>query len=267
MSLEGKSLFVATPMYGGMCSFNYKSSFGKLVQEFTKRGLKIGWSDCYNESIIQLARNTLVHDYLTKSKMTHVLLVDGDIGFEARDVVGILDLDYDIVGIPCPKKMLRWDRVQKAIEQAPRSLMPAEMAYAAQEPIGYYESYVGLDVWAPQPMLATGTGFMMVRREVFEKLKEAFPDRWYYSAYNPIATNPIDGTPGPGAGSETIHEYFSAGINPESHMFEPEDLRFCMDCRRVGIKIFQFPWINSSHWGNQLFLGNLPMMASLTGMI
>jgi hypothetical protein len=55
------SLFVATPMYGGMCTGFYLQSMLALVSIAKQAEVEVSCSFMSNESLIQRARNGLAH--------------------------------------------------------------------------------------------------------------------------------------------------------------------------------------------------------------
>jgi len=50
-------IFIATPMYGGMCSGFYVQSLLPLEKLLAEHGIKSSFSFMFNESLIQRARN------------------------------------------------------------------------------------------------------------------------------------------------------------------------------------------------------------------
>ena len=43
---------------------------------------------------------------------THMLMVDGDIGFEASDILKLISFDKDVIGLPISKKKIDWGRIK-----------------------------------------------------------------------------------------------------------------------------------------------------------
>ena len=79
-------LYVATPMYGGMCCGAYTQSIINLVTACNQNGIDVSFSFMFNESLIQRARNGLVHNAL-KTPFTHFMFIDSDIRFNAMDII------------------------------------------------------------------------------------------------------------------------------------------------------------------------------------
>ncbi len=284
MSLRGKSLYILTPMYGGNLTINYHDSFVHLAYLCKELGVDFGWSSVYNESLISRARNRLADSFLKESSNTHACFIDADIGFDPRDIVAMLEMDKDILGVPCSKKSIRWDRIQYAIARrvlewshnnpSPNGFDPAGLAhqfktsgqaFTAEDlpriggdfvlnfPSFEGEKTIQLD--QPEPMKHVGTGILMVKREVFLKFMKVYPDRWYEARHDP-ASNP-----------GRIHDFFKVGINPETHEYDSEDYWFCFSSIAMGYKVLLCPWIKSTHMGTNTFIGDMPAALACAGTI
>ena len=81
-------LFVATPMYGGMCSGFYAQSMLQLKDQ-TAVKFPIIMSFMFNESLITRARNALAHQFL-KTDATHLMFIDADIRFNPADIENMI---------------------------------------------------------------------------------------------------------------------------------------------------------------------------------
>ena len=206
----------------------------------------IRFSFLFNESLITRARNLLVDQFLS-SNCSHLLFVDSDIQFEARDVVTMLTLDKDVIGAPYAKKSINWENVKKAVVHNPQ--IPGE---ELEQLVGHYLFHLSdqtrhFDVREPLEVLAIGCGFMLIKRQVFATFAQAYPHLRYRS----------DSL---GAGLEEgrrIHAYFDTEIDPESQKYLSEDFRFCRYWRKIGGTVWLCPWVRTRHWGSYGFHGNL----------
>lgn len=253
MSIKDKSLMILTPMYGGVSTANYFTSFVQLVIALMKYQITFSYNFIYNESLIPRARNRMVDHFMKTSKMTHAIFIDADIGFEPMDILAMMELDRDVVGAPCVKKSLRWDRVQDAIRSNPdRTFSGEELEKIAGDFVLNFEPFPGtrqMSLVEPQEMRNLGTGMLMIKREVFLKIKEDNPDRWYESRTD------LASLPGP------IHDYFWSGVNNESREYESEDYGFCVFAKRSGFKIWLCPWVKTSHMGTYKFAGDVTALS------
>jgi hypothetical protein len=268
MSVKGKSLHVLTPMYGGMCTGNFLESFVNLVMTMSgtmplpggqRIQLPFALTYSWNESLISRGRNRLVDAFLKNSECTHALMIDADIGFKPSDVLAMLEWDKPVIAAPCAKKSLRWDRVQKAIRAHPeRQFTNEEMEHIAADFVFNFERFDGnrsIQLQEVQSMRNMGAALMLVRREVFEAIRERFPERWYKSLSH------AEDVIGP------VHDFFRVGVNPETHIYDSEDYWFCMDAKACGFEIGMAPWVVTSHQGSYKFIADMPAVAALAGAI
>ena len=252
MSLKGKSLSILTPMYGGVLTCNYFESFLKLMMALGQYQIPFSHTFTWNESLISRARNRLVDEYMKNQEHTHAVFIDADIGFEANDILGMMEEDKDIIGAPCSKKAIRWDRVQRLIKANGQTYTPEQLSRIAGDFVFNFEKFEGqreLKMNELQEMRNMGTGLLMIKREVFEQFREFYPDRWYDGKSDASAL------PGP------IHDYFKVGINPETHEYDSEDYWFCVDSKAMGRKVYMAPWVKTSHMGTYKFIGDMSAVA------
>jgi hypothetical protein len=256
--LKGKSLRVMTPMYGGVSFINYFSSFVALSNLCTQLGVPMEYTAIYNESDIVRARNRCCDVYRKEGEETHAVFIDADIGFEAIDILAMMAMDLDILGVPCTKKSIRWDRIAAAIKKNQRPLLLDEYSRIGGDFV--FNTLQGkadltISLHEPNEMRQMGTGLLMIKREVFEQYEKNYPDRWYESPEDPMAL------PGP------IVTFFRSGINPESRKYETEDYCFCEDTRAFGAKVWMAPWIVTSHMGTYKFVADMPAVTQLVGAL
>lgn len=270
--LRKKKIFLATPMYGGMACGMYMKSCLDLQSVCAQYGIEVRFSFIFNESLITRARNYLVDEFLRAEGFTHLLFIDADIHFDPRDVIALLALDKDVIGGPYPKKSIKWGAIKDAIKRHPE-LPISEMEKVAGDfvfnPAPGTEKF---SVAEPVEVLEIGTGFMMVKREVFDRFKEAYPE----FAYRPdhVGQANFDGT-------RYIHAYFDTvidrkrtvvvdGVEKEvggSDRYLSEDYMFCQWWRRIGGKIWLCPWMKTHHVGTYAFVGDLPAVANYVGTL
>lgn len=255
--LRKKSLFIATPMYGGLCHGSYTKSVLDLQMLCAQYGIATKFSFLFNESLITRARNYLVDEFL-RSGFTHLVFIDADIHFAANDVLALLALDKDVIGAPYPKKSINWNNIKLAVQKNP-DVNPADLS----EIVGEYVFNIikGTDrfeVSQPLQVMEIGTGYMMVKREVFEKLEKAYPEQRYKPDH--VGQQHFDG-------SRYIHAYFDCRIDEVSHRYLSEDYNFCQWWRKIGGEVWLCPWITNEHHGTYAFRGNMNKIAQLTQTI
>ena len=240
-------IFVATPMYGGLCVGGYTSGLLNSVQEFMKHGIQMYYAYMMNESLITRARNTLSYDFLA-TDATHLMFIDADITFDPRDIPRMLDADKDIICGLYPKKEINWKTVADAVNQGVdyKDLPNYTGSFAVNLVDGVLET-TG-DVNEPMEIDNGGTGFMLIKREVFEALKNKVPT-YTNDMFQVVDKNPV---------KKIIHEYFATSIDEPSNRLLSEDYHFCKIARQAGFKVYAAPWVNLTHSGTYNFSGTLP---------
>ena len=238
---------------------NIVKSTADLSALGTRYGLEISFFYLFNESLITRARNYLADEFL-RSKATHLMFIDSDIGFDPQDVLALAAIadpnsDKDIVCGPYPKKTIAWEKVKRAVDKG-----------FGDEDANNLEKYVGdyvfnpvsgvseISITEPVEVLEGGTGFMMIQRSAFEKYSEAYPEFSYKPDH--IRTKNFDGV-------REIMAYFDCVICPDSKRYLSEDYMFCQWARNAGIKVWMCPWMKLSHMGSYIFSGSLHDLAQV----
>ena len=262
--LKKNKLFVATPMYGGMAHGLYLKSCLDLQGIMSRYGVDVKFSFLFNESLITRARNYLVDEFL-RSDCTHLLFLDSDIHYNPQDVVALLALEKDVIGGPYPKKSINWNNIAHAARNHPE-LDPRELETLVGEYVfNVVKGTSQFSVTEPLEVLEIGTGFMLVKREVFDKMAVEYPNIRYKPDH--VGQAHFDG-------SRYIHAYFDTVIDTKdsitgggSERYLSEDYMFCQMWRKMGGDIFLCPWMKTQHIGTYAFSGNMPKVAELTGRL
>jgi len=259
--LQKRKIMVASPMYGGQCAGMYTKSSVDLATLAAHWGMDMRFFYLFNESLITRARNYCVDEFM-RSDATHLMFIDSDIGFDPNDVLTLAALqsenpdddDYDIICGPYPKKCISWEKVKDAVDKGFGDDNPENL----QRYVGDYVfnpvegNNIPLD--KPVEVLEAGTGFMMIRKNTFQKFAEAYPELSYKPDH--VRTAHFDG-------SREIHCYFDALIDEESKRYLSEDYMFCQWARKIGLKVWYCPWMQLQHMGSYVFGGSLPDLAQL----
>lgn len=256
--LRKHKLFVATPMYGGQCHGMYMKSCLDLQTTMSRYGVDMRFSFLFNESLITRARNYLVDEFLRSESFTHLLFLDSDIHFDPKDVLALLALDRDIIGAPYPKKSINWGNIVSAVKKK-SDLEPKDLEHIVGEYVfNVVKGTSQFQVSEPLEVMEIGTGYMMIKRHVFDKFRDSYPELRYKPDH--VGQANFDG-------SRYIHAYFDTVIDPESHRYLSEDYMFCQWARKIGLQIWLCPWMKTHHVGTYSFTGNMPKIAELTGRL
>ena len=261
--LQTKSLFIATPMYGGMNHGLYAKSCLDLQGLLLQYGVSVKFSFLFNESLITRARNYLVDEFVNRSDCTHLLFLDSDINFNPQDVIAMLALDKDVIGGPYPKKAVKWKNIKTAILKNPEIDIGDLEKLAGDFVFNPVQGTSQFSVSDPLEVMEIGTGFMMVKRQVFEKMAKEYPQIHYKPDH--VGQAHFDGT-------RYIHAYFDTVIDTKdsitgggSDRYLSEDYMFCQMWRKMGGQIWLCPWMRTAHIGTYHFQGDMPAIANFVG--
>lgn len=228
-------------MYGGVCTGENAIGHINATKLFLDRGIGYNWQFLYNESLITRARNGLVKMFY-QTDCTHLLFIDADISYRAEDIVSMIDADKDIICGVYPKKRIAWERINDALA---KGIVGEDLKHYTGDLVINKLNYVDTpieDKSEPVEIFNGGTGFMLIKRSVFDLLKP----------HCPTYTN--DMLPGQ---QEIVTEYFATSIEPDSNRLLSEDYHFCRLARLNGIKVWAAPWVELGHIGSYKFEGKL----------
>jgi hypothetical protein len=214
--LKTTRVHICMPCYGGMLTESTFMSYIKWAN--TCRQLGIDWTmeTMTNESLISRARNTLTAKFLHNKESTHLMFIDADIGWEPWHLLVMLNRDVDVIGGLYPMKSL-----------------PVKWCVNGFD--GAEEGPDGL-----QEVSKTGTGFMLIKREVFEKLN-AHP-----------ATRPFANDIGlPPELNQYMKTYFDTAVR--ENRYYSEDWTFCENWRDLGGKVWVDKRVLLKHTGTYVF--------------
>lgn len=238
-------LFISTPMYGGQCFGFYAQSLLQLNNKLRDANIESMMSFMFNESLITRARNALAHQFL-KTDCTHLFFIDADIRFNAADVIPMLEADKDIICGIYPKKEINWGSVKRAMDAG---VSNEELKWHTGSFVVNLVGYAGevtVPVNEPVEIWNGGTGFMIIKREVFEKLADKVPS--YTNDVTDLAGN---------IKADEIKEFFATSIEPGTNRLLSEDYHFCRIWREAGGQVWAAPWAHLSHIGSYVFEGAL----------
>jgi hypothetical protein len=211
-----------------------------------EKGIDVSFSFMFNESLVQRARNGLANVFMKKPECTHLMFIDADIRFNAADIISMMEADKDIICGIYPKKEINWRTVDMAVKKGYPQEALRHFTGSMVVNLVDYEGEVTVPRDQPVEIFAGGTGFMMIKREVLDKLKPVV------NSY----VNDVGDTSGE-LKADTIAEFFPVFIEKETNRLLSEDYAFCKIARDNGIKIYAAPWVSLGHFGTYLFEGGL----------
>ena len=228
-------IVVGTPMYGGMCCSEYVQSLLGLKEACMENGIKLTCIFLGNESLIQRGRNTIAHHFTQMEDATHLLFMDADQKFVPNDVAKMIKADKGIIGAPVPMKGINWDRVRMGATLGHEDLSKLTGIFN----VNHLDDHEFKDRETPIQVRHVGTGMMLIRKDVFEKLQ---PHVGVYTNGGQSITP-----------DEEVYDYFQVK-NVDGELLS-EDYFFCDLYRQHGGKVWIAPWCEVGHFGSYLFTG------------
>ncbi|PCJ96672.1 MAG: hypothetical protein COA52_01345 [Hyphomicrobiales bacterium] len=255
---KSNGLFIGIPMYGGVCTGVTTGALLNLMALAASNGIKIQPHFLYQESLVQRARNYVADEFL-RSKCDTMIFIDADIVFKPEDVLAAWHLsmendDYDIVCAPYPKKAIAWEKIVKAVNKGFADKNPNDLEHFVGDYVFSQLNGDSFKVDQPVEIRDGGTGFMVIKRETFEKFAKAYPETSYKPDHN--RSEHFDG-------KREINAFFHCEIDPDTKQYLSEDYWFCRKARTAGLKVWLLPWMQLQHFGTYLYRGSLPHMAAL----
>lgn len=295
--LRKQKLFLAVPMYGGQCAGMFTRSIADLTGLCAKYQIPLQFYFLFNESLVTRARNYCADEFV-RSDCTHLMFIDSDIGFNAKDVIAMLGLScqaekYHVLCGPYPKKTISWEKIKMAVDKGVADENPNELEnYVGDFVFNPKKGTGSIKISEPCEVLEGGTGFMLIQRKVFEEYDKNYPQMLYKPDH--VRTANFDGT-------REIMAYFDALIDDKSQNMVPEieaffkknpkakpndvveflkdkrngltstysnrylseDYMFCYNVQKMGMKVWLCPWMQLKHVGSYIFGGSLAHLASV----
>ena len=215
--LKTTRVHICMPCYGGQLTESTFMSFIKWAN--VARQLGIDWTveTMTNESLISRARNTLTAKFLHTKESTHLMFIDADIGWEPWHLLVMLNAQKDVIGGLYPMKSL-------PIKWCVNGIPDAEQ----NDPSGLIE------------VTKTGTGFLLIKRDVFDKLN-AHPA--VKSFTNDIGLDPVLNI--------YMKTYFDTAVR--ENRYYSEDWTFCENWRDIGGQVWVDKRVLLKHTGTYVF--------------
>jgi hypothetical protein len=255
-------LYLLTPCFASLCYVSYVQSLMNTIEFFRKNNFPLQVEFCRNDSLISRARNNLIARAITDPKTTHFLFIDNDITWEPLDIMKLVLSDENLIGGVYPLKNYDWKKItknplnpfetdlvgsmlkRKNNSQLKDLITDEQMIQfnLLRYNINYKDSILQIKNNIAK-VKHIATGFMLIKRNVIEKMQKAFPSTKYIDDVNFLNPN------------ENVNAYalFDCGVE-EGHYFS-EDWLFCDRWTKMGGEIFIDVTINLIHTGVEDYRG------------
>lgn len=247
--IKNKKISVATPMFGGHAYVGYIKSLIDLTKISNKYNLQIDYLFRWNESLVTRGRNSLVDEFL-KTNSDYLFFIDADISFSPLDFLYMVQLaeedkEKQIICGAYPHKTINWDFIHKANEKQLIKNKEDYHLYQSKYVLNILEGdkkneSVYFNLEEPLRVHQSGTGFMLIAREVFNKFIKNYPEQKYIDEDS----------------KKSMVAFFDCKINPETNFYMSEDWMFCYYASKMSVSTWVLPWISLNHFGTYEYEGN-----------
>jgi len=223
---------------------------------FNSIGFPLTIEFCRNDSLVSRARNNLIAKAMSDPSNTHFMFIDNDITWSPLDILKLILADKSLCGGVYPIKNIEWPKlvgdnvVTKWIEHKNNSglaNMVSDTDYIQHKMVRYNINPIS-NVLSVTNNLTTvrhlATGFMMIRREVIEKMQQAFPSTKYTDDVGFLH----------GDENRNAYALFDCGVE-DGHYFS-EDWLFCSRWTKMGGEVWIDVTINLTHTGIEDYKGS-----------
>ena len=246
-ALKGMHPIVMTPSHDGKYFHNFVISLLNLSNAAQQQGMALDVYLHRGESLITRARNNCVADFLADPKWTHLFWIDSDIGFSPQAALRLLLSDYDVAAGVYPLKRDRWPEDASARTQglSADEILVRHAHYTVNteaDEKGNIELEIQPDGFLK--LSEAPTGFMVIKRNVFERMMKRYPEL----QYTPDSV---------GVADKGLHyRFFDVMVDPVTRRYLSEDYGFCRLWSGMGEHIYVDANSNLSHQGAKLYRGD-----------
>jgi len=261
-------LYILTPCFGSMCFLTYVTCLMNTIALFRQHNFPLVVQFCKNDSLVSRARNNLVAKAMNDPEMTHIIFIDNDISWSPIDIFKLVLSTKPVCGGIYPIKNYNWNKLVKdeqnpyntnviqtwknKLAQSQLNGMFSDEKMIQFNLLKYNVNYLA-NILTIENNLAKvrhlATGFMMIKREVIEKMFAEFPSSKYIDDIGFLS------------GTENNYAYAIFDCAVEDGHYLSEDWLFSNRWIKMGGDIFIDVTINLTHTGIEDYHGSL--LASL----
>ena len=240
-------IMVCTPCHSDV-SMHYCQAVLKFQQECMRKNMVVSFT-LLKSSLVTQGRNLCVAEFLNhEDKYTHLLFIDSDIDFRAKTIFKLLDFDKDIISVPYPMKTLSWDKIWRRLDTKEGAINNAnELARAGFTfPVKVKDPNSITVEKGLAELTHAPTGCMLIKRNVIEKMIEAYP---HLEIYQPTNIN------GKEEKKDNMYNLFDTLHDTKSKRYYGEDFGFCQRWADIGGKVYGYIDDPISHVGEYSYSG------------
>jgi len=178
-------ILLGTPVHGGVVCLGYHEAIIRMLAVFRESFPTVHFEHRSPvSSMVTFARNLLASMVLNDKSFSHLLFIDSDMVFSPALIAKMIAFNKPVVGCLCPMKTFdyTWFHASGVIHENPLIARFLANNYVAGDALMMTTAPNG----ESRPELVDGfvraayggTGIMLIQRDVFEQLKERFPELW-----------------------------------------------------------------------------------------
>lgn len=235
-------IVIGTPCYGGLVTRGYVASLLHASFACMQAGIHLKINLLGGDALITRARSHITADFLDKGDATHLLFIDADISFSPDQLLRLVNFDKDMTAAMYPVKNIFWEKIGSRVRQG-EPLSEAGLIYTARQ-------CTGVDLRVENDFATAeyaATGFLLIKRCVFERMTEAYPQTKFKYLDAPKPSQPP---------RENLYALYDCMIDPSTGHYMSEDYAFCKRWRDIGGEIWIDLKSKLTHEGPFLFHGN-----------
>ena len=206
-------VMIATPAYSGKVDIPYALSLAETMHLLRLHQIEVQPLITASGSLLVAERNRIVQAFW-ESDCTHLLCIDGDLGWPPQAVLAMLEAKKEFVAGVYPAR--------------------GEKGVFLFRPVLNEDGTIVRDKHLLQ-MQYIPAGFMLIAKSAIEKMRDTHPDLYY----EPKVKGPSNPMPG--------YCFFNTEVWEGE--FWGEDFVFCRKAREAGVEIWVDPLIQFDHAG------------------
>ena len=214
------SILIGLPCYGGVVSDKTTNALFKLGKQFVRNNIDHGILTLANESLISRGRSRIANFFINNTDFEYLFFLDSDVGFEADDVLKLLNHNKEMVCGAYPMKTI-----------------PLKWNFTLTQPQQREGDLVAID--------KIGIGFSLIHRNVFIRIAKQYPELKYIPTNESTTHNPTE--------QEFNNSYHYFHEMRQGDIYLPEDLSFFTRARSIGMQAWMDTSINLCHVGSHVF--------------
>ena len=257
------TMYLLTPCFASLCYVNYVHCLMQTIEVFRNFKIDLKVEFCRNDSLVTRARNNLIARAMSDPKMTHMFFIDNDISWDPVDILKLMISHKPLIGGIYPLKNYNWkqlikDPVNPYNTNIVQSLIAKKNGSQFKDLISdenmiqhnllkYNVNYLSNNLRIEQNLTQVkhmATGFMMIQRNVIEKMSVAFPSTKYSDDVNFLKPEE----------NKYAYALFDCGVE-DGHYYS-EDWLFCHRWTKMGGAIWADVSINLTHTGIEDYCGS-----------